>query len=65
MFKGDELVGAYGVSGGTSDQDEAMARHARARVGWAHLRENDNTPDDAKRQVNELYARIGLDDRDL
>ena len=42
-----------------------MARHARARVGWAHLRENDNTPDDAKRQVNELYARIGLDDREL
>ena len=65
MFKGDELVGAYGVSGGTSDQDEGMARHARAMVGWAHLRENDNTPDDTKRQVNELYARIGLDDREL
>ncbi len=65
VFKGDELVGAYGVSGGTSDQDEVMARHARAKVGWAHLRENDDTPEDVKQHVNELYARIGLGDRDL
>ena len=65
VFMGDELVGAYGVSGGTSDQDEVMARYARAKVGWAHLRENDDTPEDVKQHVNELYARIGLGDRDL
>ena len=65
IFIGDTLVGAYGVSGGTSDQDEVMARHARAKVGWAHLRENDYTPEDVKQHVNELYARIGLSDRDL
>jgi len=28
VFKGDELVGAYGISGGTSQQDEEMALHA-------------------------------------
>src|SRR6202162_214766 len=36
MFKGDEMVGAYGISGGTSQQDETMALYARAKVGWAH-----------------------------
>jgi hypothetical protein len=40
-------------------------RHARAKVGWAHLRENDDTSDDVKQHVNDLYARIGLGDRDL
>ena len=34
IFIGDELVGAYGVSGGTSEQDEEIAQHARALVGW-------------------------------
>ena len=28
VFKGDEMVGAYGISGGTSQQDEEMAIHA-------------------------------------
>ena len=28
IFKGDTLVGAYGISGGTSDQDEVMAKVA-------------------------------------
>ena len=36
VFRGDEMVGAYGVSGGTSQQDEEMAQYARAKVGWAH-----------------------------
>ncbi len=40
-------------------------RYARATVGGAHLRENDDTPADVKCQVNELYARIGLADREL
>ena len=65
VFKGDEMVGAYGISGGTSDQDEVIAHHARAAVGWANVKENDDTPEDVKRHVNELYARIGLGDRAL
>ncbi len=65
IFKADELVGAYGISGGTSDQDEVMGRHARARVGWAHLKEHDDTPEDLKRQINEIYRSVGLGDREL
>lgn len=65
IFEGDDMVGAYGISGGTSDQDEVIARFAREKVGWAHLKENDDTPEDVKRHVNELYARIGLGDRSL
>ena len=35
VFKGDEMVGAYGISGGTSQQDEEMAKYALAKTGWA------------------------------
>lgn len=65
VFKGDDMVGAYGISGGTSDQDEIIARHARAAVGWAHRKAHDDTPDDVKRHINEIYAKIGLGDREL
>lgn len=65
VFKGDEMVGAYGISGGTSGQDEVIARHARAKVGWSHMAENDNTPDDVKRHINEIYAKVGVNDRPL
>jgi len=65
VFKGDEMVGAYGVSGGTSDQDEVMAQFAREKIGWAHLKENDDTPEDVKAHINELYGRAGLGDRNL
>jgi glc operon protein GlcG len=65
IFKGDELVGAYGISGGTSDQDEVIARFARAKVGWAHLREHDDTPEDVKAHINEIYDRVGLGERKL
>jgi uncharacterized protein GlcG (DUF336 family) len=65
IFKGDAMVGAYGISGGTSDQDEVMARHAREKVGWARAPEHDTTPDSVKAHVNELYARAGLGDRKL
>ena len=65
VFKGDELVGGYGISGGTSDQDEVMGRYAREKCGWAHLKENDDTPEDVKAHINELYGRIGLDHRKL
>ncbi len=60
IFKGDEMVGAYGVSGGTSDQDEVMACHARTLVGWAHRKEHDDTPEDVKAHINAIYANVGL-----
>lgn len=65
IFKGDEMVGAYGVSGGTSDQDEVMANHARALVGWAHMKEHDDTPEDVKAHINAIYANVGLGDTKL
>src|SRR5918994_15098 len=30
-FKDNEMVGAYGISGGTSDQDEVMGQYAREK----------------------------------
>lgn len=65
IFKGDEMVGAYGISGGTSDQDEVIAQFARAKVGWAHKPEHDDMPDEVKKHVNEIYAKVGLDKRSL
>jgi uncharacterized protein GlcG (DUF336 family) len=65
IFKGDEMVGAYGISGATGDQDEEIGRHARALVGWAHAPENDTTPDSVKQHINEIYAKVGLGDRSL
>lgn len=65
VFKGDEMVGAYGISGATGDQDEEIGRYARAKVGWAHMAENDTTPEDVKRHVNEIYAKVGLDSRKI
>jgi glc operon protein GlcG len=65
VFKGDELVGAYGISGATGDQDEEIGRYARAKVGWAHMPENDTTPASVKEHVNEIYAKVGLRDRSL
>ena len=65
VFKGDDMVGAYGISGGTSDQDEVIARFARDKVGWAHRKEHDDTPDDVKQHINEIYSKIGLGDRPL
>jgi glc operon protein GlcG len=65
IFKGAEMVGAYGVSGATSQQDEEIARYARAKVGWAHVPEPDTTPESVKQHVNEIYAMMGLADRSL
>lgn len=65
VFKGDEMVGCYGISGGTSDQDEIMGQYARQKVGWAHLPEHDDTPPDVKEHINQIYARVGLDQRKL
>jgi uncharacterized protein GlcG (DUF336 family) len=65
VFKGDEMVGAYGISGGTSQQDEEMAVHARAKTGWAVAPKNDTTDPDVKAHINALYAKAGITDRKL
>jgi glc operon protein GlcG len=63
VFKGNEMVGAYGVSGATGDQDEEIARYARKKVGWAHMPAKDDTPADVKKHINEIYAKVGLKHR--
>jgi glc operon protein GlcG len=63
VFKGNEMVGAYGVSGGTSQQDEEMAQYARAKVGWAHQPEIDTVNPEVKAHINELFAKAGIADR--
>jgi uncharacterized protein GlcG (DUF336 family) len=65
IFKGDEMVGAYGISGGTSQQDEEMAVYARAKVGWAHVSEHDTTDLEVKAHINALYAKAGIADRKI
>src|SRR5471032_1262375 len=65
VFKGDEMVGAYGISGGTSDQDEIMGQYAREKVGWAHQPEHDDTPPEVKEHINQIYGKVGLDKRKL
>jgi len=64
VFIGDELVGAYGISGGTSQQDEEMAIYARAKVGWAHQSQSEPKAS-VKEHINELYAKAGITDRKL
>jgi len=65
IFKGDEMVGAYGISGGTSQQDEEMAVYARAKVGWAHVSEHDPTDPEVKAHINALYTKAGIADRKI
>jgi glc operon protein GlcG len=59
------MVGAYGISGGTSQQDEEMAVYARAKVGWAHVPAHDTTDPEVKAHINALYAKAGIADRKL
>ncbi len=63
VFKGDEMVGAYGISGGTSQQDEEMARYALAKTGWAKVPEHDTTDASVKEHINALYEKAGIKDR--
>jgi uncharacterized protein GlcG (DUF336 family) len=65
IFKGDEMVGAYGVSGGTSDQDEIMAIYAREKTGWAHRPQNDSTPLEVKQHIEDLYKKAGISSNTL
>jgi uncharacterized protein GlcG (DUF336 family) len=65
VFRGNEMVGCYGISGATSDQDEVIGQYARGKVGWAHLPADDTMPAEVKKHVNELYAKAGIRDREL
>lgn len=65
VFRGNAMVGAYGISGGTSDQDEVMGRAARERVGWRHAPEDDDTPQEVKDHINAIYEKVGLGGRKL
>ncbi|MDP3175435.1 MAG: heme-binding protein [Phenylobacterium sp.] len=60
IFRGNEMVGAYGISGGTSDQDEVMALYAREKVGWTHMPETDETKASVREHISELYAKAGI-----
>jgi glc operon protein GlcG len=65
IFRDNELVGAYGVSGATSGQDEEIGQSARAQAGWAHEPAVDDTKPSVKAHINELYAKAGITDRKL
>jgi len=65
VFKGNDMVGAYGISGATSAQDEEIGQYAREKLGWAHMPVDDTTPESVKKHVNELYAKAGIKDRSL
>jgi glc operon protein GlcG len=65
VFRGDEMVGAYGISGGTSDQDEVMGQYARQKLGWAHKPEHDDASPELKEHVNQIYDKVGLAQRKL
>ena len=65
IFQGNDMVGAYAISGATSGQDEEIAEFARARVGWAKTPAQDDTSDGVKQHINEIYARIGIGEHKL
>ena len=65
VFKGNEMVGAYGISGGTSDQDEVMGLYAREKCGWRHVPAKDTTPQAVKDHINSIYDRVGLGGKKL
>ena len=63
VFKGNEMVGAFGISGGTSQQDEEMAQHALKKAGWRVRPEDDTTDPEVKAHINALYEKAGIKDR--
>jgi uncharacterized protein GlcG (DUF336 family) len=65
IFRGNEMVGAYALSGATSGQDEEIAEFARHTVGWRKAPTDDDTPDSVKHHINEIYAKVGLGERKL
>ena len=65
IFCGNEMVGAYAISGATSGQDEEIAEFARRKAGWEKAPTDDNTSDTVKQHINEIYAKVGLGERKL
>jgi hypothetical protein len=65
IFKENKMVGAYGVSGATSQQDEEIAVFAREKVGWAVRPQRDEINPEVKKHINELYEKTGLGHRTL
>jgi hypothetical protein len=65
ISKRSEVVGAYGISGGTSDQDEVMGRYAREKLDWRHTPAEDDTPQAVKGHINTIYEKVGLGQRKL
>jgi uncharacterized protein GlcG (DUF336 family) len=65
IFKGNELVGAYGVCGPTSQQDDEISDYARNKAGWRKAPETDDTPENVKQHINAIYDKLGLQDRKL
>jgi uncharacterized protein GlcG (DUF336 family) len=65
IFRGNDMIGAYGVCGPTSQQDDEISDYARAKAGWAKAPEHNDTPEIVKKHVNEIYSKLGLDDRRL
>jgi uncharacterized protein GlcG (DUF336 family) len=63
IFRENEMVGAYGVSGATAGQDEEIGAYARARAGWANRPAADDTNEAVKAHVNELYEKAGITTR--
>ena len=41
VFHGNEMIGAYAISGATSGQDEEIAEYAAQKVGWQHALADD------------------------
>ena len=59
------MIGAYGVCGPTSQQDDEISEYARKKAGWLKAPEHDSTPESVKEHINEIYSKLGLDDRKL
>jgi len=52
------MVGAYGISDGTSDQDEVIGRYAQHKVGWAYAPTTDDTPPEVKECINQITPKL-------
>ncbi len=65
VFHGNEMIGAYAISGATSGQDEEIAEYARKKVGWEKAASDDDVVDGVKKHINDIYSKVGLGDRKL
>src|SRR3990170_5015230 len=58
VFDGNNMIGAYAVSGATSGQDEEIAEYARGKVGWAKTAADDSVAAGVKNHINEIYEKV-------